>query len=76
MIENILQFNQEHLQDKEDVQNAGDAVLRQLAEYPALGLPVDPDVADELGAFAEPALSLDELDSPEEFAANLEGHHE
>lgn len=76
MTHDTLNVNVEHMQAKELLQAASDAVQKQLAEHPALGIPVDPDVAENLGAFEEPALDFDDLDSAEEFAANLEGTHE
>lgn len=58
-----LKVNQEHLDEKYFLQNASSAVLAQLADNPALGIPVDPDVADCLGAFEEAALSAADVDS-------------
>lgn len=76
MTHDTLNVLTERVQAKEFLQAASDAVQRQLAEHPALGIPVDPDVAENLGAFEEPALDFDDLDSAEEFTANLEGSHE
>ena len=41
---------------------AADAVERQLLNHPDLGLPVDPDVADFMGAFEETAVSPGDFD--------------
>ena len=41
---------------------AADAVERQLLTHPDLGIPVDPDVADFMGAFAESAVSPGDFD--------------
>lgn len=40
---------------------ASQAVASQAAEVPALGIPVDPDVAEFMGAFEETAVTLDEV---------------
>jgi len=37
----------------------------QATEFPDLGIPVDPDVADFMGAFEETAVGLDDLDDPD-----------
>lgn len=41
---------------------AADAVERQLLDNPDLGIPVDPDVADFMGAFEESAVSPGDFD--------------
>jgi len=47
------------MQDKEYLSAAARAVAQQLAENPTiLSIPVDPDVADFMGAFQEDALAL------------------
>lgn len=47
------------MHDKEYLSAAAMAVARQLAENPViLGIPIDPDVADFMGAFVEDALGL------------------
>ena len=47
------------MQNKEYLRAAATAIARQLAENPViLGVPVDPDVADYMGAFAEEAIPL------------------
>ena len=47
------------MHDKEYLSAAAMAVARQLAENPAiLSIPIDPDVADFMGAFVEDALGL------------------
>lgn len=40
--------------------SANDA-FKQLNENPMLGIPLDPDVADYMGAFEEKAISLDDI---------------
>lgn len=40
---------------------ATQAVESQAADEPALGIPVDPDVAEFMGAFEETAVTLDEV---------------
>jgi hypothetical protein len=47
--------------DKEYLAAAAKAVSEQLAENPALPVPLDPDVADFMGAFHEDALSLNDV---------------
>lgn len=58
--------------NKDVLTAAANAVYEQLAEFPEVGIPVDPDVADFMGAFQEDALSPEEVDlaalSPEEDA--------
>ena len=47
------------MHDKEYLSAAAMAVARQLAENPViLSIPIDPDVADFMGAFEEDALGL------------------
>ena len=47
------------MHDKEYLSAAAMAVARQLAENPViLSIPIDPDVADFMGAFVEDALDL------------------
>lgn len=41
---------------------AADAIERQALGNPALAIPVDPEVADHMGAFEEPALEIGDLD--------------
>ena len=63
-------------QDKERLaylDAAAAEVYRQVEENPGLGIPVDPDVADHMGAFQDDAMDeLDVLEShmtPSELAA-------
>lgn len=44
---------------------AASAVERQALANPDIGIPADPDVAEYMGAFAEPALTEDDIDEPE-----------
>lgn len=46
---------------QEYLKSAAEAVERQAAADPDLGIPVDPDVADYMGAFEEQAVSLDDI---------------
>jgi len=48
--------------DKEYLRAAADIVDAQATDDPMLGVPVDPDVAEFMGAFAEPALTLSDLE--------------
>ena len=47
--------------EKEYLKAAAAAVERQALENPDLGIPVDPDVAEFMGAFEEQAVSLDDV---------------
>ncbi|MDR2076390.1 MAG: hypothetical protein LBP61_05605 [Desulfovibrio sp.] len=48
--------------DKEYLQSAAKAVERQLADFPpSIGIPVDPDVADQMGTFVEDAISPEDM---------------
>lgn len=47
--------------DKDFLNSAANAVENQALENPRLGIPVDPDVAEFMGAFQEKAVSLDDL---------------
>ena len=49
------------MEDREYLAAAASDVARQLEEMPGLGIPVDPDVAEFMGAFEEDALSLDDM---------------
>ena len=51
--------------DKELLVSAALSVEYQLLEYPGLGVPLDPEVAEFMGAFVEDAVSLDDLDDIE-----------
>ena len=46
------------MKDKEYLAAAAQAVAEQLTDNAALHVPLDPDVADYMGAFREEALSL------------------
>lgn len=53
---------------------AAEAVIRQTEEAQGLfGIPVDPDVADYMGAFAEEALGPDDLSDDRLLSANDQG---
>lgn len=47
---------------KDFLKSAALAVENQVAENPHLGIPVDPDVADFMGAFAEDQSILEAID--------------
>lgn len=49
--------------EKEYLTAAARAVDVQASETPKLGIPVDPEVAEFMGAFQEQAVSLDDLDA-------------
>lgn len=48
--------------DKSYLSDAAAAVGQQLLEIGALGIPVDPDVAEHMGAFEERAVKPEDLD--------------
>lgn len=48
--------------DKEYLETAARTVDVQASENPGLGIPVDPEVAEFMGAFEEQAVGLDDLD--------------
>lgn len=47
------------MEHAEALRLAADMVDRQSSENPELGIPVDPDVADYMGAFFDPAAEAD-----------------
>ena len=50
------------MQDKEYLRAAATAIARQIEENPVvLGVPLDPDLADYLGAFTEDAITLADI---------------
>ena len=50
------------MQNKEYLRAAATAIARQIEENPVvLGVPLDPDVADYLGAFVEEAITLADI---------------
>lgn len=49
--------------EKEYLTAAARAVDVQASETPNLGIPVDPEVAEFMGAFQEQAVTLDDLDT-------------
>ena len=44
-------------QDKAYLNAAAEAVYRRLEENPGMSIPVDPDVAEHMGAFSDEAMS-------------------
>ena len=61
------------MHDKEYLTAAANMVVGQLAEEPTLALPLDPDVADFMGAFTEDALTLADLVDDTLLAMNEQG---
>ena len=50
------------MQNKEYLRAAAKAIARQIEENPVvLGIPLDPDVADYMGAFVEEAITLADI---------------
>ena len=58
---------------KDYLKAAAKAVAEQLAENAALYVPLDPDVADHVGAFHEDALSLADVIEDGLFTLNDQG---
>ena len=48
-------------QQAEYLKAAAAMIEKQVMENPGLGIPVDPDVAEFMGAFEETAVSLEDL---------------
>ena len=57
--------------EQEYLKSAADAVEAQAEENPDIGIPVDPDVAEYMGAFEEEAVSLGDV-----LEAELPAHEE
>lgn len=47
--------------DRSYLDAAAEAVYRQMESDPLLGIPVDPDVAEHMGAFTEDAISEEDV---------------
>jgi hypothetical protein len=60
-------------QYKDFLKSAALAVENQIAENPHLGIPVDPDVADFMGAFEEDPTTLEAIDSEDDGGADVDG---
>lgn len=50
-------------EEKEIMDAAARVIEKQAQENPDLSIPVDPDVADHMGAFTEEAISMDDVDN-------------
>ena len=50
------------MSDKEYLLAAANTVSKQATDNPAMLIPVDPEVADFMGAFAEDAISLADIE--------------
>lgn len=61
------------MSDKDYLAAAAKAVAEQLADNAALHVPLDPDVADFMGAFHEDALSLADVIEDGLFTMNDQG---
>lgn len=58
---------------KEDFSAAANVVSEQTLDNPGVGIPVDPDVAEFMGAFSEESLSLSDLMDDVDLSINAEG---
>ena len=61
------------MDEKEYLYAAATMVETQAMKNPTLGIPLDPDLADFMGAFEEKALSIDDLDEDARLHANSRG---
>ena len=61
------------MSDKDYLAAAAKAAAEQLADNAALHVPLDPDVADFMGAFFEDALSLADVIEDGLFTLNAQG---
>lgn len=60
-------------QYKDFLKSAAQAVENQVAENPSLGVPVDPDVAEFMGAFEEDQVILEAIDNEADGGNNDRG---
>jgi hypothetical protein len=51
-------------------------IERQALENPDIGIPVDPDVAEYMGAFPEPAIDPGDFDPPDDEKTDAEKSHQ
>lgn len=54
------------MEEKIYLKAAAKAVDAQASENPNLGIPVDPEVAEFMGAFVEDAISLEDIEGGED----------
>lgn len=54
-----------HISELEYFKAAAAMVEKQAMENPGIGIPVDPEVAQYMGAFEESAVTLDDLPEPD-----------
>ncbi|AGW12398.1 hypothetical protein [Megalodesulfovibrio gigas] len=67
--------HREEKQERDRLLAAARMVDRQASADPAMGVPVDPDVADCMGAFVEDAVALEDLDDSDEVMSEEGGDH-
>jgi len=67
--------HREEKQERDRLLAAARMVDRQASADPAMGVPVDPDVADCMGAFVEDAVTLEDLDDGDEAMREEGGDH-
>ena len=53
------------MNDHEFLKTAAQAVEDQALENPEIAIPVEPEVADFMGAFSDPAIDPDDFEEPE-----------
>lgn len=59
--------------EKDYLKAAANVVAQQVTDNPLLGVPVDPDVADWMGAFTEDAVTLADLSDDVLLSVNDQG---
>lgn len=52
--------------NKDYLKAAAEAVARQASDHPGVGIPVDPDLAEEMGAFASDEDLVDVIEGGED----------
>ena len=67
--------HREEKQERDRLLAASRMVDRQASADPAMGVPVDPDVADCMGAFVEDAVALADLDDLDDAMRERGGDH-
>lgn len=57
----------------EELMAAANVISQQASDNPGIGIPVDPEVADYMGAFTEDAIVLVDMMDDIELSINAEG---
>lgn len=67
--------NEKDIKQEEILKHAAKDVFDQLAENPNLAIPLDPELAEYMGAFEEKAVNISELDNDTSLNENGEISH-